>query len=1011
MALDRTDYLDLEKVPFGKPETRYPTPNRVDLTVVESVPISPEKYKPLPYGSPHPTYTNSGLVLVWQGPVKATNNQIKVVRIYAQRSATQDWYNYALEYSGDVADAPIFVRTYVMLRTDYATLPRLAPFTGVFELQVTAGGSGYDFENPPTVSFTGGGGSGAAATVIVSPEGVVIGLELTNEGTGYTSAPTVVFSSGAAAATAIIQPTDALLVKETTTKLDSENPQLESLFIKVHRVYETLPSPYRYWALYDDPGRRGQVSRKTRSIAATLDGGGNPLPPPSATFSRTGSGIPFTVTKTWYEPRGESAIVWTQYVESWVEIHTDDKSVTSEFGGGILDCAETRDEPGAQTVETGFLVVSSDQKTISPDEQVQTTCKLDPSSAIPTLELTDPGSGYSSPPAVSFTGGTGSGATAHTVLAFPIASIAVNNGGSGYGSPPSVGFAGAVGGGALALAVLGFSLDDILVDNGGSGYTGPTVNFSGGGGSGAAATAVLGYGVSEIDVIPDNNSYAENYTDTPTVVLTGDGSGATAVAVMGLFMFDDSTMPPTVMIGDDGEPLIYSEGPGQPNVVDVTVVTPGTGYTSAPAVSFVSSTSTGAAATAELGSSGSIVGINITNAGSGYTSAPTISFTGDAGTGAVARAILAMTGSVISVSVINGGLYETTPTVVFIGGGGGSGAAATATLAATGEVYELILDTPGSYTVAPTVVFTGSNTTPATAIYHLGSALWPLLSGYWTDPVEAIVIDTTKQVVPVVSPHPPRTIGPPGAGPWVDLQVYDRWKSIQMTSKVDLSTLPLPEFYPTTWAFHLPPTLLSIEAVWDDVTSKLAQAAATFAYVKVESGTHGGIIVKRSSGFHGYALANVERIFFFGPPPPSAVPEPLRIIAASGSVRINHFQPSTQEEIDDDGGSSIGDSNTVGVTVIDVNDHLVGTYPIINPTHLSPPRGAFAESGGGSIAEAIAFGQLATMQVAIPQSTPTPEEIPPGAIILDYVNVQKWRFGVWIMELVYVKIPAQGPTI
>jgi hypothetical protein len=270
VGLVRTDQFDLEKVPFGKPETRYPTPQRNDLHVIESVPISPEFYKPLAYGSPHPTCTNSGLVLVWQGPVKATNNQIKVVRVYALRNVVEDWYNYALEYSGDIADAPIFVRTYEMLRTDYVALPRGKPFTGVFELRVTANGSGYDFENPPPVSFSGGGGTGAAANTLVSTEGVVMGLELTSEGTGYTSAPAISFGGpgSGAAATAVIQPAAAVLVKEQTTKLDSENPQLASLFIKVHRVYETLPGPYRFWELYDDPGRRGAVERKSRSILA-----------------------------------------------------------------------------------------------------------------------------------------------------------------------------------------------------------------------------------------------------------------------------------------------------------------------------------------------------------------------------------------------------------------------------------------------------------------------------------------------------------------------------------------------------------------------------------------------------------------------------------------------------------------------------------------------------------------------------------------------------------------------
>lgn len=71
-------------------------------------------------------------------------------------------------------------------------------------IQITNGGSGYNPASPPTVSFSGGGGSGAAGTALVTNSGVVIGVQITNNGSGYTSAPTVAFSSGAATATAIV---------------------------------------------------------------------------------------------------------------------------------------------------------------------------------------------------------------------------------------------------------------------------------------------------------------------------------------------------------------------------------------------------------------------------------------------------------------------------------------------------------------------------------------------------------------------------------------------------------------------------------------------------------------------------------------------------------------------------------------------------------------------------------------------------------------------------------------
>jgi hypothetical protein len=65
---------------------------------------------------------------------------------------------------------------------------------------VLSGGTGYS--TPPTVTITGGGGSNAAATAIVSGNAVV-GLIFSNNGTGYTSPPTIAFSTGAAIATAV----------------------------------------------------------------------------------------------------------------------------------------------------------------------------------------------------------------------------------------------------------------------------------------------------------------------------------------------------------------------------------------------------------------------------------------------------------------------------------------------------------------------------------------------------------------------------------------------------------------------------------------------------------------------------------------------------------------------------------------------------------------------------------------------------------------------------------------
>jgi len=72
------------------------------------------------------------------------------------------------------------------------------------DIQVTNGGFGY--QAPPTVTISGGGGSGATGVSILSDTGYlvngvtyyqVVGVRITNPGTGYTSAPTITVSGPA----------------------------------------------------------------------------------------------------------------------------------------------------------------------------------------------------------------------------------------------------------------------------------------------------------------------------------------------------------------------------------------------------------------------------------------------------------------------------------------------------------------------------------------------------------------------------------------------------------------------------------------------------------------------------------------------------------------------------------------------------------------------------------------------------------------------------------------------
>lgn len=104
---------------------------------------------------------------------------------------------------------------------------RATAVTGVSALTITAGGTGYT--TAPTVTFTGGAGSGTTgvATVVA---GVVTKVTITNPGTGYTSAPTVAFTGGAgtgAAATTTIGAVYETVGGMRTTGFTLNNEQVD----------------------------------------------------------------------------------------------------------------------------------------------------------------------------------------------------------------------------------------------------------------------------------------------------------------------------------------------------------------------------------------------------------------------------------------------------------------------------------------------------------------------------------------------------------------------------------------------------------------------------------------------------------------------------------------------------------------------------------------------------------------------------------------------------------------
>ncbi|EDY80836.1 hypothetical protein VDG1235_453 [Verrucomicrobiia bacterium DG1235] len=296
--------------------------------------------------------------------------------------------------------------------------------------------------------------------------------------------------------------------------------------------------------------------------------------------------------------------------------------------------------------------------------------------------VTHAGSGYSVAPAVTISGGGGTGARADASLSAAVKGVSITSGGSGYTTAPVVTFTGD-GKDAAGVAIInGGLVTDIAITNGGSGYSvPPEIEISGGGGEDAAATALIVGGVGGLSI----TDAGLGYTGIPQVTFTPlneGGSGARA----------------TVKVSEEkviGVDIVEKT---------VTVTNGGTGYTAAPTVSFGGGGGTGASATAVL--SAGVSTITVTDGGSGYASAPTVTITGD-GSGASATAVVT-TGSVTEIVVTNTGSgYSTTPTVELTGGEG-TGAAAIAGVSGTVDSVGNITVVNGGqdYTSAPDVIFT-----------------------------------------------------------------------------------------------------------------------------------------------------------------------------------------------------------------------------------------------------------------------------------------------------------------
>jgi hypothetical protein len=228
-----------------------------------------------------------------------------------------------------------------------------------------------------------------------------------------------------------------------------------------------------------------------------------------------------------------------------------------------------------------------------------------------------------------------------------VVKITVTTGGSGYTSPPTVVVSGGTGVSAVAH-MAGTRVESVWVVNPGSGHTAnPTVTFSGGGGAGAAATA-----------------YAHTGSLRPITFFKGRYQDLYGIDGMGRgfrWNGDDASVEKIGLCKPAVGPALSSGSATTDGyVAAVQMVRGGGGYSGIPAVTFTGGTPATPAEGRAVIANGRVTGVVVTNRGAGYKAPPSVAFAGGLGGGASFG--VGVRGSVSDVRVVaTGNGYTTTP--------------------------------------------------------------------------------------------------------------------------------------------------------------------------------------------------------------------------------------------------------------------------------------------------------------------------------------------------------------
>lgn len=260
------------------PIRQYTTPVLGDGFYTERVDYTDGEYREIERGAKYADQIGADQSVIAQFPdlrfLKETREPRLYpwgTRIWATDRLSEDTYNSVVEYVTEAVNFPSYTRVYMVRRDAYDASPSLAlgiPLDSLVGVKIIDPGGDY---TNATFQIDPENGASIDAVIDKANGGQIVSGVITNQGSGFTSAPilTIVGDGGGASAIGIIQPQTAVLVSQKKTELSEDHP-LRNEYVLVTRVYETLPGQYITTSRVDEDGKTITVKRR-HNLQSTID--------------------------------------------------------------------------------------------------------------------------------------------------------------------------------------------------------------------------------------------------------------------------------------------------------------------------------------------------------------------------------------------------------------------------------------------------------------------------------------------------------------------------------------------------------------------------------------------------------------------------------------------------------------------------------------------------------------------------------------------------------------------